>query len=93
MTENKRFRIINDCGDYHLLDGDNKLGYDLCSPSMYKENYKNILECLNALHEEKEELIDALNQRTEQCDKLYEENQELKEAMKRLMVDMMTGGR
>lgn len=60
MTENKRFRIINDCGDYHLLDGDNKLGYDLCSPSMYKENYKNIVECLNALHEEKEQLKSEL---------------------------------
>lgn len=38
---------------------------------------KDLCDLLNALHEEKEELIDALNQRTEQCDKLHEENQRL----------------
>ena len=39
----------------------------------YDDNIDYFVECLNNLHEEKEELIDALNQRTEQCDKLYEE--------------------
>lgn len=37
-----------------------------------------IANLLNVLHEEKKELIDALNQRTEQCDKLHEENEQLK---------------
>lgn len=26
----KQFRIINDKGDYHILDGDEELCYDLC---------------------------------------------------------------
>ena len=38
MTENKQFKIINDCGDYHLLDGDEQLGYDLCSYWMVMNN-------------------------------------------------------
>jgi uncharacterized membrane-anchored protein YhcB (DUF1043 family) len=43
-----------------------------------KLNSHEIVDLLNELHEEKEELIDALNQRTEQCDKLHEENQRLR---------------
>lgn len=39
----------------------------------------DIVEYLNALHEENEQLKDALNQRTKQCDKYYDENERLKQ--------------
>ena len=46
MTE-KRFKIVNDCGDYHLMNGDEQLGYDLCSYSMRKTNWNNVVDKLN----------------------------------------------
>ena len=56
MTENKRFKIVNDCGDYHLMNGDEQLGYDLCSPAMGKANWNNVVDKLN----EQEEYINKL---------------------------------
>lgn len=82
MTE-KRYQLIKNFGDYYLTNGEKHICYDLCSPTMAKENWNNVVNELNELHEEKEELIDALNQRTEQCDKLYEENQALKDKYER----------
>ena len=55
MTE-KQFKIINDCGDYHLLNGDEQLCYDLCSPTMRKTNWNNVVDKLN----EQEETIQRL---------------------------------
>ena len=51
MTENKRFKIINDCGDYHLMNGDEELCYDLCSPAMRKTNWNNVVDKLNKQEE------------------------------------------
>ena len=45
MSE-KQFKIINELGDYHLLDGDEELCYDLCSSAMAKENWDNVVEKL-----------------------------------------------
>ena len=47
MTENRQFKIVNDCGDYHLMNGDERLGYDLCSPAMRKANWNNVVDKLN----------------------------------------------
>lgn len=55
MTE-KRFRLVNELGDYHIKDGDDELCYDLCSPSMAKKNWNNVVNRLNELHEENEQL-------------------------------------
>lgn len=46
MTE-KQFKIMKDCGDYHLLNGDEQLCYDLCSPTMRKTNWNNVVDKLN----------------------------------------------
>ena len=43
--------------------------------------FHNIIDLLNELNDENERLKDALNQRTEQCDKYYEENEQLKKGM------------
>lgn len=51
MTENKLFKIVNDCGDYHLMNGDEILGYDLCSPAMREENWNNVVNKLNEQEE------------------------------------------
>ena len=74
MTENKQFKIINDCGDYHLLDGDEQLGYDLCSYSMRKTNWNNVVDKLN----EQDEEITGLKQRNK---RQYERLKELTELM------------
>lgn len=68
MTENKQFKIVNDCGDYHLLDGDEQLGYDLCSYSMRKANWNNV--------------VDKLNEQDERIKALEEENEQLKQELK-----------
>lgn len=52
MTENKRFKIVNDCGDYHLMNGDEQLCYDLCSPAMGKANWNNVVDLLNKQDQE-----------------------------------------
>lgn len=52
MTDNKRFRLVNELGDYHIKDGDDELCYDLCSPSMAKENWNNVVNRLNELADE-----------------------------------------
>ena len=43
--------------------------------------FHKIIDLLNELNDENEQLKDALNQRTEQCDKYYEENEKLKKGM------------
>ena len=55
MTE-KQFRLVNEFGDYHIKDGDEELCYDLCSPSMAKENWNNVVNRLNELAEENQAL-------------------------------------
>lgn len=82
MSE-KQFKIINELGDYHLLDGDEELCYDLCSPSMAKENWDNVVEKLNELNTEREYLIGErgkletknvlLRKENEQLRRLFEE--------------------
>lgn len=57
MTENKQFKIVNDCGDYHLLDGDEQLGYDLCSYSMRKANWNNVVDKLNEQEQRIQDLL------------------------------------
>ena len=80
MTE-KQFRLVNELGDYHIKDGDDELCYDLCSPSMAKENWNNVVNRLNELVEENDQLksdnfnlnksIECLDETVkEQCNKL-----------------------
>ena len=52
----KQFRLVNELGDYHIKDGDDELCYDLCSPSMAKENWNNVVNRLNELVEENKQL-------------------------------------
>ena len=47
--------------------------------------FHKIIDLLNELNDENEQLKDALNQRTEQCDKYYEENEQLKKGMIRIV--------
>ena len=107
MTENKQFRLVNELGDYHIKDGDDELCYDLCSPSMAKENWNNVVNRLNELAEENKKQKDFINQLQEELvffktanvnvilkleeenEKLKQEVEEYKEAMKRMMIDMM----
>ena len=60
MTE-KQFRLVNEFGDYHIKDGDEELCYDLCSPSMAKENWNNVVNRLNELAEENQKLIQKVD--------------------------------
>lgn len=75
MTE-KQFKIINDCGDYHLLNGDEQLCYDLCSPTMRKANWNNVVDKLN----EQEETIQRLKTiREEQMQTILKQKRKIKE--------------
>ena len=47
-------------------------------------NISDVVDLLNELNDENEQLKDALNQRTEQCDKYYEENEQLKQSYTKL---------
>lgn len=94
MTE-KRFKIVNDCGDYHLMNGDVILCYDLCSPAMREENWNNVV---NKLNEQEEEistlrLIMGVNGKAyrksvkeyeEFIEELEKENEELKKEYNKL---------
>ena len=73
MSE-KLFKIVNDCGDYHLMNGDERLGYDLCSPAMRKANWNNVVDKLN----EQEETIQ--NQKME-INLLLEEMKEIRDKL------------
>ena len=57
MTE-KRFELIELYGDDHLIDNETneKIGYDLHSPSTFNANWNNVCNLLNALHEENQQL-------------------------------------
>ena len=89
MTENKRFRIVNEFGDYHIKDGDDELCYDLCSPSIAKENWNNVVNLLNELNDECE-FLEIENESFEHSATLYaelyhkslKENKELKQSNK-----------
>lgn len=66
MTE--KFKIINNAGDYHLMNGDEELCYDLCSPTMMPDNWNKVVDKLNKqdkIIKDKEELIKAKNQQLE----------------------------
>lgn len=41
----------------------------------------DLFDLINTIAEENEQLKDALNQRTEQCDKYYKENEQLKQQL------------
>ena len=77
MTENKRFKahIFDDGVNERYHDGiiDNENDENVI------RNYQYISRLLNELHDENEQLKDALNQRTDQCDKYYKENEQLKQ--------------
>lgn len=83
MTE-KRFKIVNDCGDYHLMNGDEQLGYDLCSYSMRKANWNNVVDLLNEqdttikrLKEIREEQIETILKLKRKIQELETENKQL----------------
>lgn len=58
MSEKKRFEIVELYGDTHLIDNetDKKIGYDLHSPSTFNENWNNVCDTLNKLHEQNQNL-------------------------------------
>lgn len=62
MTE--KFKIINNAGDYHLMNGDEELCYDLCSPTMMQDNWNKVVDKLN----KQEKTIKELNQYCIACD-------------------------
>ena len=71
MTE--KFKIINDAGDYHLMNGDEELCYDLCSPTMMQDNWNKVVDKLN----KQEKTIKELNQYCTACDDTLTTIQEL----------------
>ena len=86
MTENKRFKahIFDDGVNERYHDGiiDNENDENVI------RNYQYISRLLNELHDENEQLKDALNQRTDQCDKYYKENEQLKFQNSNLMKEV-----
>lgn len=80
MSE-KQFKIINELGDYHLLDGDEELCYDLCSLAMAKENWDNVVEKLNELNTEREYLIGERGKLETKNVLLRKENEQLKKEL------------
>ena len=102
MTE-KQFRLVNEFGDYHIKDGDEELCYDLCSPSMAKENWNNVVNRLNELAEKNNELQFQCNLLREQANEFHrgarenanrvgqleKENKELKNDEKQLSIDFL----
>ena len=47
-----------------------------------REKAHSVMDRLNELSDENEQLKDALNQRTDQCDKYYKENEQLKKQLR-----------
>lgn len=63
MTE--KFKIINNAGDYHLINGDEELCYDLCSPTMMPDNWNKVVDKLNKqdmMIKSQDKLIRTLNE-------------------------------
>ena len=83
MSE-KQFKIINELGDYHLLDGDEELCYDLCSSAMAKENWDNVVEKLNELNTEREYLIGERGKLETKNVLLRKENEQLRVCLNRM---------
>ena len=79
MTE-KRFKIA----DYPTDIEDTQTG-EKYPCSSYGTHMEIICDLLNELNNENEQLKDALNQRTEQCDKYYEENEQLKRQLQSII--------
>ena len=75
MTNKKRFERIYEDVDVFCRDHNAKG----ISQLIEKEDYDKIVDLLNELADENEQLKDALNQRTDQCDKYYKENEQLKQ--------------
>ena len=77
MTNKKRFERIYADVDVFCRDHNAKG----ISQLIEKEDYDKIVDLLNELADENEQLKDALNQRTDQCDKYYKENEQLKQLL------------
>ena len=81
MIQNGNFHTVRDTVEEKPLGmfefKDNQFPVYVC--------FHNIIDLLNELNDENERLKDALNQRTEQCDKYYEENEQLKKGMIRIV--------
>ena len=78
MTE-KRFDVV-----YEEDDEYKNIRYWEIKDKKYGATTSNelkICHLLNNLNDENEQLKDALNQRTDQCDKYYKENEQLKQDM------------
>ena len=60
-----------------------KRDFDSCSHN-WALMYDEAKDIVNALHEENEQFKDALNQRTDQCDKYYKENEQLKQQVQKI---------
>lgn len=72
MTEHKRFELEYVRGKPNFWDN----VVDLADCYLTCED---VVDLLNDLSEENEQLKDALNQRTDQCDNYYKENEQLYE--------------
>ena len=83
---NKRF-------DYTNYDDGTESIYDRKEDEYYFDcDFCKLDEVLNELAEENEELKRDRLENYKAYKKLLNENEELKEAMKRMMIDMMDGG-
>ena len=87
MTENKRFKIVDEQfisyygGTGHLISNGE------CKIWLWhsEEESQKVCDKLNSILDENEQLKDALNQRTDQCDKYYKENEQLKQSIKEVV--------
>ena len=55
MTENKRFKIVNDCGDYHLMNGDEHVenkSYTIRNDTIKEKELQKIVDLLNKQDQE-----------------------------------------
>ena len=57
-----------------MTDGDKHLCYDICSPTMAKENWNNVVNELNRLHEENKELKDLLKSMADRNNEIWLNN-------------------
>ena len=79
MTENKRFDVVYEEDDEYKNIKYWEIIDKKCGATT--SNELKICHLLNNLNDENEQLKDALNQRTDQCDNYYKENEQLKDAL------------
>ena len=80
----KRYQLIKNFGDYHLTNGEKHICYDLCSPTMSKENWNNVVKELNGLYDENEQLKQRNEFLKKQLDRVCSENEIIGDKLKKI---------